>query len=103
MELNPESSTHWRLHEKAVVPDRCRFCFFAESVTTSPSRRQPSKTAQQSKMARCNKDAKGKKCDERKAFLKACPSKSVGAAAHLVCPNRCKKALPAVLDGFLLA
>ncbi|WP_293603440.1 PsiF family protein [Polaromonas sp. UBA4122] len=54
-------------------------------------------------MARCNKDAKGKKCDERKAFLKACPSKSVGAAAHLVCPNRCKKALPAVLDGFLLA
>ena len=32
----------------------------------------PAKTAQQSKMATCNKDATGKKGDERKAFMKEC-------------------------------
>ena len=31
-------------------------------------------TAQQSKMATCNKDAEGKKGDERKAFMKECLS-----------------------------
>ncbi|CDS53307.1 Phosphate starvation-inducible protein PsiF [Polaromonas sp. CG9_12] len=34
----------------------------------------PAKTAQQSKMATCNKDATGKKGDERKAFMKECLS-----------------------------
>ena len=34
----------------------------------------PAKTAQQSKMAACNKDATGKKGDERKAFMKDCLS-----------------------------
>lgn len=33
------------------------------------------KTAQQSKMGTCNKDAEGKKGDERKAFMKECLSK----------------------------
>ena len=32
-------------------------------------------TAQQSKMTTCNKDATGKKGDERKAFMKQCLSK----------------------------
>ena len=34
----------------------------------------PAKTAQQSKMGTCNKDAEGKKGDERKAFMKECLS-----------------------------
>ena len=34
----------------------------------------PAKTAQQSKMATCNKDASGKTGDERKAFMKDCLS-----------------------------
>ena len=34
----------------------------------------PAKTAQQSKMATCNKDAGDKKGDERKAFMKECLS-----------------------------
>lgn len=33
------------------------------------------KTSQQDKMATCNKDAKGKKGDERKAFMRECLSK----------------------------
>jgi hypothetical protein len=35
----------------------------------------PAKSAQQQKMAQCNKDAVGKKGDERKAFMKTCLSK----------------------------
>ena len=34
----------------------------------------PAKSAQQSKMTTCNKDATGKKGDERKAFMKECLS-----------------------------
>jgi hypothetical protein len=37
----------------------------------------PAKSAQQQKMAQCNKDAVGKKGDERKAFMKSCLSKKV--------------------------
>ncbi len=39
------------------------------------------KTAQQSKMVTCNKDATGKKGDERKAFMKECLSAKPAAAA----------------------
>ena len=35
----------------------------------------PAKSAQPSKMKSCNAEAKGKKCNERKAFMKECPSK----------------------------
>ena len=35
------------------------------------------KTPQQNKMAMCNKDATGKKGDERKAFMKTCLSAKV--------------------------
>ncbi|MDB5773889.1 MAG: psiF repeat family protein [Herbaspirillum sp.] len=37
--------------------------------------------AQQNKMASCNKDAAGKKGDERKAFMKDCLSSKPAAAA----------------------
>lgn len=41
----------------------------------------PAKTAQQTKMATCNKEATGKKGDERKAFMKDCLSTKPAAAA----------------------
>ncbi len=41
----------------------------------------PDKTAQQSRMATCNKDAAGKKGDERKAFMKECLSAKKDVAA----------------------
>lgn len=50
---------------------------FAFSMSLSPvahAADAPAKTAQQSKMAMCNKDAEGKKGDERKAFMKECLS-----------------------------
>ncbi len=40
----------------------------------------PAKTAQQNKMSTCNKDATGKKGDERKAFMKECLSAKSDAA-----------------------
>lgn len=39
-------------------------------------------TEQQNKMATCNKDATGKKGDERKAFMKECLSKKPEAPAE---------------------
>ena len=39
------------------------------------------KTAQQSKMATCNAEAKGQKGDERKAFMKTCLSAKAEAPA----------------------
>ncbi|WP_028101431.1 PsiF family protein [Pseudoduganella violaceinigra] len=41
----------------------------------------PAKTAQQSKMVTCNKEATGKKGDERKAFMKECLSNKPAAPA----------------------
>jgi len=49
-------------------------------------------TAQQSKMGTCNKDAEGKKGDERKAFMKECLSAKPAAAAVAA-------AAPAAVDG----
>ena len=40
------------------------------------------KTAQQSKMGACNKDADGKKGDERKAFMKECLSAKAAPATQ---------------------
>ena len=42
---------------------------------------EPAKTTQQTKMGTCNKDATGKKGDERKAFMKECLSAKPAAAA----------------------
>jgi hypothetical protein len=50
---------------------------FAVSMALSPVAHAvdaPAKTAQQTKMGACNKDAEGKKGDERKAFMKECLS-----------------------------
>ena len=44
------------------------------------------KTAQQEKMTACNKDAAGKKGDERKAFMKDCLSAKPAAAAAPAAP-----------------
>lgn len=50
---------------------------FAISMSLSPlanAADAPAKTDQQSKMGMCNKDAEGKKGDERKTFMKECLS-----------------------------
>ena len=46
----------------------------AGAATAAASAPAVEKTAQQSKMATCNKAAEGKKGDERKAFMKDCLS-----------------------------
>lgn len=47
-------------------------------------------TAQQSKMATCNKEAGDKKGDERKAFMKECLSAKPAAAAASATPQQTK-------------
>ena len=46
----------------------------AASQSPAPSVSERAPTAQQNKMTACNKDAAGKKGDERKAFMKQCLS-----------------------------
>ncbi|MFJ7567953.1 PsiF family protein [Herminiimonas sp. NPDC097707] len=46
-------------------------CAFAADPATAPA---PAKSAQQTKMTTCNKEATGKKGDDRKAFMKECLS-----------------------------
>lgn len=56
---------------------------FAASHAASAPMADKMATAQQSKMATCNKDAGAKKGDERKAFMKECLSaKADGRAAQ---------------------
>lgn len=43
--------------------------------TAAPETASKPRSAQQQKMADCNKQAKGKRGDERKALMKACLSK----------------------------
>jgi hypothetical protein len=55
----------------------------AAAATSAYAADAPAKepTKQQTKMATCNKEAEGKKGDERKAFMKTCLSnKGAGAA-----------------------
>ena len=47
---------------------------FAASHVGAPMAGSDAKTAQQSKMTTCNKDATGKKGDARKSFMKECLS-----------------------------
>ena len=57
---------------------------FAFSMSLSPlayAADGGAKTAQQSKMGACNKDAEGKKGDARKAFMKECLSAKKAAEA----------------------
>lgn len=43
-----------------------------KAAPTAPAAESPSAGSQQNKMAACNKEATGKKGDERKAFMKEC-------------------------------
>ena len=45
-------------------------------------------TAQQSKMSTCNKDAAGKKGDERKEFMKECLAAKPGVAEKKMTPQQ---------------
>jgi len=47
---------------------------FAAPAFANTHKEAPDMTAQQSKMATCNKDAGDKKGDDRKAFMKTCLS-----------------------------
>lgn len=47
-------------------------------------------TAQQSKMTACNADAKDRKGDERKAYMKDCLSAKPAAAAKVTTPQQNK-------------
>jgi hypothetical protein len=51
------------------------------ALGTAHAAEEKVKTAQQTKMGTCNKDATGKKGDERKAFMKECLSAKPAAAA----------------------
>lgn len=53
-------------------------------------------TDQQNKMVTCNKEATGKKGDERKAFMKECLSKKPAAPAAPAAPE--KPAAPAAAE-----
>jgi hypothetical protein len=55
----------------AVLALSCSAAFAADPA--------PAKNSQQSKMATCNKEAEGKKGDERKAFMKTCLSNKPAA------------------------
>lgn len=48
----------------------------AQAQPAAPGTSERAPTAQQNKMTTCNKDATGKKGDERKAFMKDCLSAS---------------------------
>lgn len=50
------------------------------SLSLGAAHAADTKTAQQSKMTTCNKDATGKTGDERKAFMKECLSAKPAAA-----------------------
>ena len=86
-ELNPESPIFGAAMNKLLSLSAVVFALSmslsAVAQTPSPSTpAAPAKTAQQSKMTTCNKDATGKKGDERKAFMKEClgAKKEVAAA-----------------------
>ena len=57
---------------------------FALSIGAAPAAfaADGAKSAQQSKMSVCNKDADGKKGDERKAFMKECLSAKAAPATQ---------------------
>jgi hypothetical protein len=53
----------------------------AATLATPARAADAAPTSQQSRMAVCNKEAVGKKGDERKAFMKQCLSANAGASA----------------------
>jgi flagellar motility protein MotE (MotC chaperone) len=63
------------------------------SAQAQDAAKEPAKapTAQQSKMATCNKDAGDKKGDERKAFMKTCLSAKPAATTQQEKMKTCNK------------
>jgi hypothetical protein len=61
----------------------CGAAYAASHVGAAPMADTKAKapTTQQTKMASCNKEAEGKKGDERKAFMKTCLSNKAPGAA----------------------
>jgi hypothetical protein len=66
---------------KTIATIACALLGATAAAQAAPAADAPSKprSAQQQKMATCNKDATGKKGAERKTFMKACLSKKAGA------------------------
>jgi uncharacterized membrane protein YdfJ with MMPL/SSD domain len=67
----------------AAAPAAATAAAPAAATAAAPAAPTPvvDKTPQQSKMATCNKEAEGKKGDERKAFMKTCLSAKAEPAA----------------------
>jgi hypothetical protein len=63
-----------RAQSAPAAPAQAKMAPASVVSPAAPAVAPPAKTAQQSKMATCNKDAVGKKGDERKAFMKECLS-----------------------------
>ena len=61
------------------------------ALAASHAAAAPAKTPQQEKMAMCNKDAAGKKGDERKAFMKECLGAKPTAATQQSKMKTCNK------------
>jgi psiF repeat len=60
----------------------CAVGFILSTGTAPAAFAADTKPAQQSKMTACNKDAEGKKGDERKAFMKECLSAKAAPATQ---------------------
>ncbi len=67
---------------KTIATIACALLGATAAAQAAPATDAPSKprSAQQQKMGACNKDARGKKGDERKTFMKACLSAKTAAA-----------------------
>jgi hypothetical protein len=72
-----------------IVLGACMAFGVAHAQTTSPAAASAERvpTAQQNKMAACNKDATGKKGEERKSFMKNCLSASGTPTAAKATPQ----------------
>jgi len=71
----------------ALIAVACAFSFGLAAHAADGD----AKTKQQSKMGACNKDAEGKKGDERKAFMKECLSAKPAPATQQSKMGTCNK------------
>ncbi|CAB3637658.1 MAG: PsiF family protein [Achromobacter pulmonis] len=72
----------------AIVLSAC--CFGAVNAQTSAPAPAKKPTAQQQRMADCNKSAEGKKGDERKAYMSACLKGEAPPPAKQLTPQQQK-------------
>ncbi len=68
----------------SVLAIGAAFSLNALAQTAAPAMAEKAPTTQQNKMSMCNKDAAGKKGDERKAFMKGCLSNQPSYSAPVV-------------------